>query len=117
MKKIISFIRENRELIITNIILSILTITEAVMAICKHNIISGVIAIAAFMIACILFKLFPYGEECIAAITSLANAIGFGLAMFYKPERVYFAYIALVFVIIGFTFQMVLSQNRADGRL
>ena len=117
MKKIISFISENRELILTNIILCILTVTEAAIAVCGHNIISGIIAIGVFVAACILFALFPYGEESIAAITSLSNAVGFGIAMFYKPERAYLAYLAVTFVVIGFTFQMILSQNRADGRL
>ena len=117
MKKIIEFIHEYRELIITNIILCILTVTEAVIAVCGHTVISGIVAIAAFVAACILFAFFPYGEESIAVITSLANAIGFSFAIFYKPERAYLAYLTVAFVIIGFAFQMVLSQNRADGRL
>ena len=117
MKKIIEFIREYRELIITNIILCILTVTEAAIAICGHTVISGIVAITVFVAACVLFAFFPYGEESIAAITSLANAIGFGLLMFYKPERAYLAYMTVTFVIIGFTFQMILSQNRAEGRL
>ena len=117
MKKMIRSIRENSQLIITNIIILTLTFTETMLAITGHTTIAGIVAITAFVGAMILFFIAPYGEETIAAITTMFNAFAFGIGMFYSPERTWIAYIAIVLAIFGFVFEVILTDNRRIGRL
>ena len=89
MKKLFNSIRENRELIVTNLILLTLTFAETMVALTGHTVIAGIIAIAAFVAAMIFFFVAPYGEQTIAGITTMFNAFAFGIGMLYSPERTY----------------------------
>ena len=117
MKKILESIRKNRELIITNMIVLALTFTEAIIALTGHTTIAGIVAIAVFICAVVFFIAAPYGEQVIAACTTMCNAAAFGIGMFYNAERTYIAYVTIAFVVIGFVLEYILTDNRKIGRL